>query len=93
MPGSGADVAAAAGAEAGGGAGAEVGGVGAAFSLLVSCDESAELVPSFGADDGGGSRASDEGRGARNRCSWGEGAAGEAGSGIRGMGKSFFEIW
>lgn len=95
MPGSGADVAAAAGAEAGVGvgAGAEVGGVGAAFSLLVSWDESAELVPSFGADDGGGSRASEEGRGARKRGSWGEGATGEAGSGIRGMGKSFLEIW
>lgn len=75
------------------GAGAEVGGVGAAFSLLVSWDESAELAPSLGADDCGGSRASEEGRGWRKRDSWGEGATGEAGSGIRGMGKSFFAIW
>lgn len=93
VPGSGAGAAAAAGAGVEVGAGAEVGGVGAAFSLLVSWDESAELVPSFGADDCGGSRASEEGRGARKRGSWGEGATGEAGSGIRGTGKSFFAIW
>lgn len=88
---------------AGGGSesvGAEAGGfAGAAFSLLVSCEEgpalSLPLVVAFSAggsiseEEEGGSAGSDEGgRGARNRGSGREGDEVVVGWGMRGMGKS-----
>lgn len=78
----------------------EAGGfAGAAFSLLVSCEEGPALslppvvaFPAGGSiseeEEGGSAASEDGGRGARNRGSGREGDEVVVGCGMRGMGKS-----